>query len=97
MEREGLRAAIAFIRADVIDPQRWQIVVLNCSKALPVRYCSSVNVCYLHEESLIWFNGGIAVDYNCERIGHLTGGDDLVRQSLRDIIAVGSGRCAVLR
>ena len=70
---------------------------MDCPCALGIRNGGAGNVRHVNEESLVEFNGRIAVDGHVKYICLLSRRNYLARQGLRDIVVVGSSRGVILR
>ena len=95
MESRG--AAVALVSRHVADRKRREIVVLNCPDTLTIANRRAGSVRDVDEECFVGLDCVIAVNDDGERVSSLSRGNDLIRQTLRYIIAVRSGCGVVLR
>ena len=69
---------------------------MNCSHTLAVRHSGPADIGNVHKKRFIGLDCGIAVNSDGECVRRLPGGNKLIRQTLSDIIMVGSSRGVVL-
>ena len=94
---EGRGTAVALVSRHVTDRKRWEIVILNRPDTLTIADRRAGCVRDVDEECFVGLDCVIAVNRDGERVSSLSRGNDLVRQTLRYIIAVRSGCGVVLR
>ena len=66
------------------------------SLSLAVSHCGAHDIRYIHKERFVRLDIRVAVNRDAERVRRQSRGNDLIRQALCDVIAVGSCRRIVL-